>query len=571
MKFRIILLGILFITSVGFAQNLPNFMTKDEIKKYQSYVPDAGRDITPPPGKVRTMAEWEEQQAVLITWTSYTNILSQIVKYAQTECKVLIVCSDSASVKSYLTSQGVPLVNLRFLYASFNSIWCRDYGPWCIYSNNMDTMRIIDWIYNRPRPQDDLIPVYVAQLLNVPLHQMTTSPNNLTATGGNFMTDGNGTGFSSKLILTENSSKTEAQIDTMMQNYMGINRYILMNTLPYDEIHHIDMHMKLLDEETLLVGQYPAGVADGPQIDSNLKYIQNNFLTCYGKPYKVVRIPMPPNTNGQYPPSGDYFTYTNSLIVNKTVIVPTYGVSQDTTALRIYREAMPGYRVVGIQCNSIISSLGAIHCITKEIGVYEPIFISHSAIRSATTSMPNYEVKALIQTKSGVSNAKCFWTTDTTAGFTPITMTSTADTFRAYIPQQPVNTKIYYYIQATSVSGRSISKPITAPSGNYRFTVQEPTIAGNGNTILLKYELGQNYPNPFNPSTNIKFAISKSGFVSLKIYDVLGREVSALINEFRQAGEYSVEFNANNFTSGIYFYKITSGDYTEVKKMVLMK
>ena len=571
MKFRIILLGILFISSVGFAQNLPNFMTQDEIKKYQSYIPDAGRDITPPPGKVRTMAEWEEQQAVLITWTSYTSILSQIVKYAQTECKVLIVCSDSASVKSYLTSQGVPLVNLRFLYASFNSIWCRDYGPWCIYSNNMDTMRIIDWIYNRPRPQDDLIPVYVAQMLNVPLHQMTTSPNNLTATGGNFMTDGNGTGFSSKLILTENSSKTEAQIDTMMKNYMGINRYILMNTLPYDDIHHIDMHMKLLDEETLLVGQYPAGIADGPQIDSNLRYIQNNFLTCYGKPYKIVRIPMPPDTYNQYPPNGDYFTYTNSLIVNKTVIVPIYGVSQDSTALRIYRDAMPGYRVVGILCNSIIPSLGAIHCITKELGVYEPIFISHSAIRSATTSMPNYEVKAYISTKSGVSNAKCFWTTDTTAGFTPITMTATADTFRAYIPQQTVNTKIYYYIQATSVSGRSISKPITAPSGNYRFTVQEPAIVGNESTIPLKYELCQNYPNPFNPSTNIKFAVSKSGFVSLKIYNVLGKEVSSLINEFKPAGEYSVEFNASGLTSGIYFYKIISGDFTDVKKMVLMK
>lgn len=571
MKFRIILLGILFISSVSFAQNLPNFMTEDEIKQYPTYVPFRGKDITPPPGKVRTMAEWEEQQAVLITWTSYTSILSQIVRYVQTECKLIIVCSDSNSVKNYLSSQGVPLVNLRFLYASFNSIWCRDYGPWCVYSDNIDTMRIIDWIYNRPRPQDDLIPVYVSQMLNVPLHQMTTSPNNLTATGGNFMTDGNGTGFSSKLILTENSSKTEAQIDTLMKNYMGINRYILMNTLPYDEIHHIDMHMKLLDEETLLVGQYPAGIADGPQIDSNLKYIQNNFLTCYGKPYKVVRIPMPPDTYGQYPPSGDYFTYTNSFIVNKTIIVPIYGVSQDTTALRIYRDAMPGYRVVGILSNSIIPSLGAIHCITKEIGVYEPIFISHSAIRSVTTSMPSYEVKAFIRTKSGVSNAKCFWTTDTTAGFTPITMTATADTFKAYIPQQPINTKIYYYIQATSVSDRSTSKPITAPSGNYRFIVKEPTIAGNEITMPLKYELNQNYPNPFNPVTKIEFSLPKSEFVSLKVYDVLGREISSLINEVRFAGKYSVEFNASSLTSGIYFYRISAGDFTEVKKMVIMK
>ncbi len=82
---------------------------------------------------------------------------------------------------------------------------------------------------------------------------------------------------------------------------------------------------------------------------------------------------MPPSSTGQYPPNSSYFTYTNSLIVNKTVIVPIYGFSQDTTALRIYRDAMPGYRVVGINCAGMISASGAVHCITKEIGVLEPV------------------------------------------------------------------------------------------------------------------------------------------------------------------------------------------------------
>ena len=167
------------------------------------------------------------------------------------------------------------------------------------------------------------------------------------------MVDGNGTGFSSKLILNENPSKTESQINDIVNSYLGINRYIKMETLPYDEIHHIDMHIKLLDEETLLVGQYPPGVADGPQIEANLQYVLNNFQTCYGRPYKVVRIPMPPkffrtiSSN-----SSNYYTYTNSVFVNKTVIVPIYGLSQDTTALRIYRENLPGYRVVGINVQS---------------------------------------------------------------------------------------------------------------------------------------------------------------------------------------------------------------------------
>ena len=326
MKHLFVILAVLVAGFSSFAQDLPHFLTPAEREILKSYLPPTPFSISPPSANVRTMAEWEELQGLLITWTSYTSILRQIVDYAQDECPVYIVCSDSNSVKTYLTSGGVPLTNLKFIIASFNSIWCRDYGPWTVYKDKSDSLYIIDWIYNRPRPLDDVIPSAFASFINRPIYQTTTSPYNLTHTGGNFMADGNGTGFSSKLILTDNAGKTEAEIDTIMNKFMGINRYVLMTTLPYDAIHHIDMHMKLLDEETILVGQYPAGVADGPQIESNVQYILANYQSCYGRPYKIVRIPMPPDASGKYPDNnGDYRTYTNSVFVNKTVIVPIYG------------------------------------------------------------------------------------------------------------------------------------------------------------------------------------------------------------------------------------------------------
>ncbi|MFZ1280343.1 MAG: agmatine deiminase family protein, partial [Ignavibacteriaceae bacterium] len=465
-------LFVVLLVSVNFAQDLPHKMTEEEKLIWQNYQPQLLPQFTnPPPTPVRTMAEWEELQGIIITWTSYTTILRQIVDYAQDEGLVYIVCSDSNSVKSFLTAGGVPLINLKFLITSFNSIWVRDYGPWSVYAGVSDTLKIIDWIYNRPRPLDDAVPVYFANYTSLPIYQTTTPPYDLIATGGNFMTDGHGTGFSSNLILDENPGKTETQIDLIMNKFMGFHRYIKMQTLPYDDIHHIDMHMKLLDEETLLVGQYPLGVADGPQIEANLQYILNNFLTCYGRPYKVVRIPMPPE-NGQYPPSGDYRTYTNSIIVNKTVIVPTYELQYDTTALRIYREAMPGYRVVGINSNTIITSLGAIHCITKEVGVDEPVYISHPKISVEIVSADPIEVKAFIKTKSGVSNASVYWTTDTTQNFSVLPMTSiSVDTFTAFIPVQPNGTEVFYYISAVANSGSTITKPLTAPEGYYHFKV----------------------------------------------------------------------------------------------------
>ena len=85
------------------------------------------------------------------------------------------------------------------------------------------------------------------------------------------------------------------------------------------------------------------------------------------------------------------------------------------------------------------------------------------------------------------------------------------------------------------------------------------------------YELSQNYPNPFNPSTTIKFKLAKDGFVTIKIYDILGNEVTTLINEFRKQGSYQTNFNASSIASGVYFYKLQTGEFVESKKMILIK
>ncbi|MFZ1322143.1 MAG: T9SS type A sorting domain-containing protein, partial [Ignavibacteria bacterium] len=93
-----------------------------------------------------------------------------------------------------------------------------------------------------------------------------------------------------------------------------------------------------------------------------------------------------------------------------------------------------------------------------------------------------------------------------------------------------------------------------------------------GSLILPdNYSLYQNYPNPFNPSTVIKYDIKNSGLVSLKVYNVLGSEVASLVNEVKQAGRYEVEFNGLNLNSGIYYYRLQAGEYTETKKMLLLK
>ncbi|MBK8552541.1 MAG: T9SS type A sorting domain-containing protein [Ignavibacteria bacterium] len=98
-----------------------------------------------------------------------------------------------------------------------------------------------------------------------------------------------------------------------------------------------------------------------------------------------------------------------------------------------------------------------------------------------------------------------------------------------------------------------------------------PVGINTNNLIAESYSLSQNYPNPFNPVTNLEFGISKFGFVSLKIYDVIGKEVAVLVNENLQPGTYKYNFDASNLTSGVYFYRIEAGDFRETRSMMLLK
>ena len=91
------------------------------------------------------------------------------------------------------------------------------------------------------------------------------------------------------------------------------------------------------------------------------------------------------------------------------------------------------------------------------------------------------------------------------------------------------------------------------------------------NTITTAYSLKQNYPNPFNPYTKIQFSIPEEGMVSLTVFNAIGQQVATLVNERKSVGTYEVGFNAENLTSGIYFYKINVGNFSETKKMILMK
>ena len=98
-----------------------------------------------------------------------------------------------------------------------------------------------------------------------------------------------------------------------------------------------------------------------------------------------------------------------------------------------------------------------------------------------------------------------------------------------------------------------------------------PSGINNNTTTANDFILKQNYPNPFNPETNISYELKQKAFVTLKVFDLSGKEVAVLVNGIKSSGSYNVKFSGADLSSGLYFYKLESGEFSEVKKMMLIK
>jgi hypothetical protein len=172
------------------------------------------------------------------------------------------------------------------------------------------------------------------------------------------------------------------------------------------------------------------------------------------------------------------------------------------------------------------------------------------------------------------------WSGYTSANFTSLNI----DTFYFQIPGSALNTQVEYYFAAQDIAlpnalastlpagGSGINPPgSTAPPTRFAFTVGTISVISNNMNIPEIYKLFENYPNPFNPETSIRFLIKDDGFVSIKVYDITGRFVNVLVNQKLFAGDYTVKFDGASLSSGVYLYRIETGNFVDSKKMMLIK
>ena len=332
------------------------------------------------------------------------------------------------------------------------------------------------------------------------------------------------------------------------------------------------MHMKLMNENTLLFSEYPSGISDGPQIEANIDYILNNFKTSDGEYFNIERIDMPTPPNGKWPnQGGNYYTYANMLFINNTILVPIYNISEDQVALDRIKEMMPGYKIQGIDCSSIIPLGGAIHCITHTIGVQDPLLINHFPIANQEDNGNDYQITALASHRTGINNVKMYWTTDTAAVFNLVNMTPTSnplDEWKATIPNQNYGATVYYYFDATAVSGKNLTRPMSAPKGYFSFDVIGVTGLDQFSNQNL---INRVYPNPAKAITAVDFNATEGEVFTISLITIEGRFVSEQIYTATNSGINKWFFDASNLSDGLYLIKISYQKATQSKLLIINK
>ena len=368
---RIYILIIISILSTHLcSQNLPRNLTGEE----QSRLHEIGinRTITDPPDSiVYTPAEFDSVTGVIFAWEAYPTLLTNLIKEVAEDDTAWVVVdntNEQNSVSNTLSNANVNMDRVVFQVIETNSVWVRDYGPWWIIEPE-NSLAIIDLVYNRPRPLDDTYPESAAGYFGINYYGL-----GLIEAGGNMLLDGQGVVIVSNVIFDGSQgfdpTLTQDQLEQYFLDYFGVHKVIVTPHLINDGTGHIDMFVKLINDSTIIVGEYEnqsAGYPGNYDICNQVASQLANETNGAGRPYNIVRMPMPPYNNGIT------YTYINSLIVNNKVLVPIYGFSTDTdfanddSVLALYETIMPGVEAVGFDCNQIIPANGAIHCIAMKV------------------------------------------------------------------------------------------------------------------------------------------------------------------------------------------------------------
>jgi agmatine/peptidylarginine deiminase len=446
----------------------------------------------------RIAAEWEPALGALVVWPPVVPD-ALLVEIAKDDRLFLIVpdleMQEEATAK--LTELGVDLESVELIVDPTldGENWTRDWGPSALFDadgnyhlldptfngypmampdcdgrlyNFLDMIPFLgDWV---PGGGTDLNADSLAKALGV-----STLKVPFGLTGGNALVDGLGTAFSTCVMLKENREwfgLSEQEFLEAVKIRLGLDNYVVVPNFEWFGIQHIDCLLKPLDAETLLVKRVPEGHPDHRPTEAIVALL-SELKTPYGRPYRIVRIDAAPYYMGHH-----VANYTNSLILNRKIFVPLFGVATDEKALATFREAMPGYEVIGYEYDDPMgwAWYDALHCRVRAVWDPKMLYMAHKQIRDRVALTESVRVDVLIRdySRTGLvaDELKLSWRMRGKTNWNEVALTAgaTPETYTASIPAANATT-IEYFLSAADRSGRRETLPRVAPNGFYSFEV----------------------------------------------------------------------------------------------------
>ena len=293
--------------------------------------------------------------------------------------------SRISQAQSDLAMGNVNLDNVTFLDMPIDddyAYWVRDFSPFYVF-NNQD-LSIVDFTYNRPqRTEQNAVPKKLSEYFNIGYTKM-----GITHTGGNLMQDGRGTAFSDDLVIQENNNN-KTRVLSRMKSFTGTDNYVITIDPQGDYIAHIDCWGKIVAPDKIIVAKLPESNPRYQYYEQVADQLANTKC-AYGYNYRIYRI--------EEPGGSVVAPYTNSLIANGHVYMPLGSNSTyNQKALEVYKEALPGYEVIGIQGfassnqNAFLNT-DALHCRTHEVPDQNMVFIDSREVYRGEVALKDYYV-----------------------------------------------------------------------------------------------------------------------------------------------------------------------------------
>lgn len=522
-----------------------NSNAKNFLDKHYNFEKQFSREPTDPPlPPVRSIAEWEPMEGVMIRYPF--GIPCDFIALMSQEINVYIIVNGQIE-QDYITTEfinsSVNMENCIFIHALANSYWTRDYGPLYIMTGD-NNIAGVDYSYRFQNHNfSDLIPVHITNFLGLSYYKI---PNFIFDGTSNFMTDGMGVATSSSYVLTINPEISQTEIEEKLNSYLGINNYHIIQQSPNG--HHIDTWAKFLAPDKILIHEVPDHHPAYNDYENAALHFQS-AISSYNRPYKVFRVPTPNDE-----------PYANSLILNDRIFVPITGNHEnDSIALQIYENVMPGYQIYGVYYEGFTSG-DAVHCRTQEVPDREMLHIFHIPLPENVLQEDDFLVQAKIipfsEEELYEDSIKVHFKIND-GEFQSIIMTHDYDDYySATIPQQDIDSEISYYISAADYSGRSAKHPFIGQYDPHIFNVVSPLYISDFNIDeSINDESNQIFSIYPNPAKDILVISSNVKIFELSIISIMGE---SLVQHF--VNDYELIIDIGDILPGFYLINISTYD-----------